>query len=88
MLHAALVVNKNLAWFLINNLISNNAAVNLSNQINSLIKTISIYSLDLCEGFGIPKHLIQAPIYTGYEDYYKVDYTNGEHYNIELRPKF
>lgn len=87
-MHAALVVNRNLAWFLMNNLISSDASLKLETQINHLIKIISTYSLDLCEGFGIPKHSVHAPIYTGYEEYYKVDYTNGEHYNISLRPKF
>ena len=71
-----------------NELISKEAAAKLEGQINNLIKSVAKYSIDICEGFGIPKHTIYAPIYTGYEEYYKVDYTGGEHHNVPLRPKF
>jgi hypothetical protein len=44
--------------------------------------------MEICEGFGIPKHTVHAPMYTGYEKYYKSDVTGGEHYDVPLRPKF
>lgn len=71
-----------------NGLITKEAALKIDAQINGLIKSVGKYSMELCEGFGIPKHLVHAPIYTGYEEYYKVDHTQGEHHNIAMRPKF
>jgi hypothetical protein len=88
LLYSALIVKKNLSWYLMNNFISREAGSKLEGQINELIKAVANHASDLCEGFGIPKHSIYAPIYTGYEDYYKVDITNGEHHNIPNRPKF
>lgn len=44
--------------------------------------------MEICRGFGIPDHVVFAPIYTGYENYYKVDQTGGEHYDVIMRPKF
>lgn len=88
LLYAAMIVRKNSSWFLMNDLISKEASHKLEKQINNLIKAVSKYSMEICESFGIPKHSIYAPIYTGYEEYYKVDITDGEHHDIPLRPKF
>jgi hypothetical protein len=88
LLYAANLVKKHLAWYLMNQVISESAARNLHEQINNLIKKIGKFSLDICESFGIPRHLLTAPIYTGIEEYYKTDVTNGEHWNIKGRPKF
>jgi hypothetical protein len=81
-------VKKNLSWFLLNDAISHKAAQKLPEQINTVIKAVATHSMEICEGFGIPKHIVHAPIYTGYEKYYKSDVTNGEHYDVVLRPKF
>jgi hypothetical protein len=83
---AALFVKKHLDWFILNNLVQINAGSKLSEQINNLIRDLGKESLNICEGFGIPHHSIYAPIYTGYKEYYQVDKTQGEHYN--LRSKF
>lgn len=83
-----MIVKKHLSWYLINNYISLEAAKNLSKQINDLIKTLGEHSLEICEAFGLPKHTIHAPIYTGYEKYYSVDRTDGEHHSVPNRPKF
>jgi hypothetical protein len=88
LLYSALIVKRNLSWYLINDLVSNSAAKNLPSQINSIIKDLGNYSMEICEGFGIPEHVVKAPIYTGYEKYYQVEQTNGEHYDVALRPKF
>jgi hypothetical protein len=88
LLFAAIYVKKNLSWFLLNDGISANAAKKLPEQVNHLIKAIAKHSMEICEGFGIPKHTVHAPIYTGYEKYYKSDITGGEHYDVPLRPKF
>jgi len=84
---AAKYVKHHLDWFLLTDNISKEAAGLLHEQINELIKSIGVHSLDICEGFGVPKNAIYAPIYTGYQDYYKSDVTNGEHYQYN-RAKF
>ena len=88
LLFAALIVKKHLSWYLLHKHISYEAASKLDKQINDLIKAIGINSLDICESFGIPSHVVFAPIYSGYQEYYKSEVTNGEHYDIKMRPKF
>jgi hypothetical protein len=87
LLVAARFVNTHMDWYLLNNLILSETASHFQHQIDSLIKSIGKYSLNICEAFGIPQHVIYAPIYTGYQEYYKEDKTGGEH-KINLRPKF
>lgn len=87
LLEAAIYARKKIDWFLINGYVSNEAAVDLNENINKLIKEISVHSFELCQGYGIPEHCNWAPIYTGYQEYYKVDQTGGEHHNLP-RAKF
>ncbi len=79
-LTAARYVNSHMDWFVMHDVIGKEAGKALSLEIDGLIKEIGKYSLEICEGFGIPKHMIHAPIYNGYQNYYKVDKTDGEHY--------
>jgi hypothetical protein len=93
LLTAAQYVQSHLDWYLLHNLINKPAAQHLQFQIKELIKNLGKHSLKICEGFGIPEHVIHAPIYTGYQKYYSVDITNGEHYenkehNELMRVKF
>lgn len=74
-------------WYLINEYVKKEAALHLQHQIKELVKNIGKHSLKICEGFGIPEHIVYAPIYTGYQEYYKVDKTGGEHYQF-MKPKF
>lgn len=54
-----------------------------------MIRVLGNQSLELCENLGVPRSLIYAPIYTGYQNYYKSDFTQGEHYDLlNLKPKF
>ena len=69
-------------------LISPEAALLISPKVDEVIRQVGKYSLEICEGFGLPKANVYAPIATGYEKYYKVDSTGGEHYDVILRPKF
>ncbi len=59
--------------------------MNLQYQIDDLIRSLGIYSLKICEGFGIPEHVVHAPIYTGYQKYYSVDKTDGEHTDVNMK---
>ncbi len=87
LLEAELFVRKKIDWFLVNEYVSKEAASDLNVQVNSLIKEISKYSMEICQGFSIPEHVVYAPIYTGYQEYYKVPQTGGEHHDLP-RPKF
>lgn len=87
LLEAALFVKKKMDWFLVNEYVSREAASDLSIQINTLIKEIANFSFEICQGFNIPEHVVYAPIYTGYQEYYKVAQTGGEHHDLP-RAKF
>jgi len=87
LLEAALYVKKKLDWFLINEYVSKEAANDLNSNISSLIKEIGKHSFEICQGFNIPEHVVFSPIYTGYQEYYKVPQTGGEHHDLP-RPKF
>lgn len=85
---AAKFIQKNLDWYLLNGFVNIETANLFNYQIDELIKSVGKYALNICEGFGIPPHVIHAPIYTGYQEYYKEDISNGEHYRVIMRPKF
>jgi len=87
LLTASLFVKKKIDWFLVNEYVSKEAAKDLYVQVNNLIKEISKFSFEICQGFNIPEHTVFAPIYTGYQEYYKVPQTGGEHHDL-ARPKF
>lgn len=87
-LEAAKYVFKYLSYYLVQNAITKLAALALKNEIDDIIREIGKHSLEICEGFNIPHHLVKAPVYTGYKEYYSVDHTGGEHYNKINRPKF
>jgi hypothetical protein len=69
-----------------NNFISSEAAQILPSSLNDVIAEVGKYALQICEAFNIPNHIIYAPIYNGYREYYFTDKTDGEHWN--LKPKF
>lgn len=73
-------------WYLLKGYVAHEVAKHFDTQINDLIKSIGTHSLEICESFGIPKHVVYAPIYTGYKEYYSGEKTGGEHYNY--KPKF
>lgn len=50
-----------------------------------MINYIAPYSLEICEGFGIPESLIFSPLYDGNENFYGIDSCNGEY---KRTPKF
>lgn len=87
LLEASAYIKLHLDWFLINGYISHIIGSSLEKYFNDKIKLLSYYAEDICFGFNIPKDSLIAPIYTGYQEYYSVDKTNGEHYSRQ-RPKF
>ncbi len=86
LLFALKSVMRHMSWYLMDGVLSKSAGSKLSEQINDTIKKLAPHSLTICHAFGVPKQLLKAPMYTGYQEYYKSDYTNGEHNNF--KPKF
>ncbi len=85
LLFALKSVMRHLGWYLLNGVMSKSAGSKISVQINDTIKKLSPHSLTICHAFGVPKQQLIAPMYTGYQEYYKSDKTQGEHY---YKPKF
>ena len=81
------MIQRDLSWYLLNNCISLPAAKSLGEEVNELVRKVNAKSAEICNGLGIPESIMMAPIYNGYQKYYSVDKTNGEHYNRK-RPKF
>lgn len=77
------VVLENLSWYLIHNTINNKAAADLKNTYRGLIAEIHPNALNVVNSFGIPEHLLTAPIAQNYEDFNSRP-NGGEVY----RPKF
>lgn len=86
MLELLSFVKEHLAWYLVNKLISDKAATLIDDQFSKLVKEISNFTDEIVNGFNIPKGCLKAPIYDGYQQYYSVKKTGGEHYN--RKPKF
>ena len=79
---------KHLGWYLHNKIINLSAGRILAFQVNDVIKKLSPQAILICNAFGIPEHQLLEPIYTGYQDYYRNDFTNGEHHEKHFKPKF
>lgn len=63
------VVVENLAWFLMHSIVNAKAAADLKNAYKQLIQDIHPVGLSLVNAFGIPEHLLTAPIAQNYEDF-------------------
>ena len=77
--------NKNLGWFIVNDVINKEAAKKIDSQLSQLVKEVAGKADCILKGFNLPKNVLIAPIYTGYKEYYSVDITNGE---FRGKPKF
>lgn len=87
LVNLGLLVEKQLSFFLINKLISIEAAKSLKGEINQKIRELGANLMDLVKGFGVPEHMVHAPIFTGYQKYYQSEISDGEHFT-RLRAKF
>ena len=55
-------IEKDLSWYLINDLITTEQAAELLNESKRLCRELGPESMDLVSGFGIPAHVLSAPI--------------------------
>ena len=62
-------VIENLAWYLMHNYISVEAAENLKTDYRKILEEVHKNSLKIVNSFGIPEHLLTAPIAQDYEDF-------------------
>ena len=67
--YLAQVVSEHLPWFLIHNTVSTKAAIELKNSYLDCIREMHPQALNLVNSFGIPEHLLTAPIAQNYEDF-------------------
>ena len=63
------VVLDNLSWFLIHNTVNLKAGEDLRKSFGDCVREIHGVGLGLVNSFGIPEHLLTAPIAQDYEDY-------------------
>jgi len=71
------LLNKDIGWFLVSESISTVAAKNLNATYKQLIKQFHPYALDLVNSFGIPEHLLTAPVAQDYVEFNKLPWTEG-----------
>eukprot|EP00128_Syssomonas_multiformis_P011956 Colp12_sorted_trinity150504_noHs@36258 len=77
-LFATHTVEQDLAWFLQEGLISTNQAGKVTELARDLCAELGPHAQGLVDGFGIPKHMIHAPIANDWIQYNTFD-NQGEH---------
>lgn len=83
-LYALKVIETNLGWYMSEGLLSTEVGRAVPQHIRDICKQLAPSAQRLCESFGIPDHLIAAPIATNWVDYNKVD-NQGEMYGSMFR---
>lgn len=83
-LYAMKVIETNLGWYMSEGLLSTQVGTAVPQHIRNICKELAPSAQRLCESFGIPDHLIAAPIATNWVDYNKVD-NQGEMYGSMFR---
>lgn len=82
-LHLVSVILSNLGWYLLNNIISHDGGRSLEELRKECINQIHPIALYTVNAFGIPEHLLNAPIAQNYETYNSKP-NNGELTNSRL----
>ncbi|KAL3161451.1 hypothetical protein ABBQ32_010335 [Trebouxia sp. C0010 RCD-2024] len=78
-LYAMKVIETNLGWYMSEGMLSTEVGAAVPQQIRDLCNELGPSGQKLCDSFGIPDHLIAAPIATNWVEYNKVD-NQGELY--------
>lgn len=63
------VVQRDLAWYVLNDLISKENALKIEGIFAGLVEEIAVVAIDVVQHLGIPDYLIRAPIATNYVKY-------------------
>lgn len=66
-------IKRNLSWFMIHKILNEENSKLILNEIKKLCKEIAIVWKDIIDAFGIPEHMLTAPITHNWIDYNKVD---------------
>ncbi|KAJ9533582.1 hypothetical protein QJQ45_026642 [Haematococcus lacustris] len=72
-LFAARCVEQDLAWFMAEGILSPQVGRHVPDLVRSLVASLGPVSQQLVDSFGIPDHLVAAPIAGDWERYNKVD---------------
>jgi len=72
-LYALSAIENDLSWFLLDGVLTHKQAKLVSQHARDLCKEVSHQSLHLTDAFGIPDHIVQAPIALDWEVYNRVD---------------
>lgn len=72
-LYASMAISAAAPFYLSNNLISDDGWATLQDFIHQLVHEISLSSLKIIQGFGIPDEMIQVPIVHDWVEYNKTD---------------
>lgn len=68
-LYSLSVIRENLSWFMIKQLVNVKAAESVEINYKRAIQDLQPLAFKAANGFGIPEHLLTAPIAQDYEDY-------------------
>ena len=68
-LNNLVLIQRDLAWYVINGIISHTNAENIEGLISNLVEEIVPFSVDIVRHLGIPDYLIKAPIAADYIKY-------------------
>ena len=68
-LNNLMLIQRDLAWYVINGIISHTNAENIEGLISNLVEEIVPFSVDIVRHLGIPDYLIKAPIAADYIKY-------------------
>jgi acyl-CoA oxidase len=82
-LYALRKIELDLVWFITEKFLSVEEAKQVPFAVRELCKELAPYSLSLVDGFGIPSHLLIAPIAADWIEYNKTD-NQGEFNNLNF----
>ena len=68
-LSALVIVQRDMAWYLVNDLISRENAVSIEGLISALVDELSRIAVEIVQYLGIPDYLIRSPIASNYVKY-------------------
>ena len=83
-LNALICIQRDLAFYIMNNLISRENASCIEEAISELAEDISTVAEEVAESLGVPNHLLRAPIAEDYIKYNEGTYYGEYHHSPKL----
>jgi len=82
-LHGIVLVETHAAWFMSEGLLTSDGPKEINTRIKALLNSIAPHAIPLVNAFGIPDHLVQAPIAIDWVKFNTVD-NQGEFSKMKL----